>query len=119
MHGISRQAVNQNPPIKGTTSHAADIADTKSTGSWNPDMYGVDMTKAGAQEYYDSLMELCASWNVDFIKVDDLSRPYHQLEVEAIRKALDQSGRPLVFSTSPSETPLHYDDALEHCSHHH
>jgi alpha-galactosidase len=106
MRGIPRQAVKQNTPIKGTSFRAADIADTKSTCTWNPDMYGVDMTKPGAQEYYNSIMELVASWGVDFIKVDDLSRPYHQPEIEAIRKAIDKTGRKIVFSTSPGETPL-------------
>ncbi|HXS68758.1 MAG TPA: glycoside hydrolase family 27 protein, partial [Candidatus Polarisedimenticolia bacterium] len=86
--------------------HASDIADTNSICRWNTDMYGVDMKKPGAQDYYDSLMELVASWDVDFIKVDDLSRPYHQAEIEAIRKAIDKTGRPIVFSTSPGETPL-------------
>jgi hypothetical protein len=51
-------------------------------------------------------MELVASWGVDFIKVDDLSRPDHQAEVEAIRKAIAKTGRKIVFSTSPGETPL-------------
>lgn len=106
MRGIPRQAVKQNTPIKGTTARAADIADVRSTCGWNPDMYGVDMSKPGAQEYYNSIMELVASWGVDFIKVDDLSRPYHQPEVEAIRKAIDKTGRKIVFSTSPGETPL-------------
>src|SRR5665647_2578343 len=106
MRGIPRQAVKQNTPIKGTSARAADIADVKSTCGWNPDMYGVDMTKPGAQEYYNSLMALVASWGVDFIKVDDLSRPYHQPEVEAIRKAIAKTGRKIVFSTSPGETPL-------------
>lgn len=106
MRGIPRQAVKLNTPIKGTTARAADIADVTSTCSWNPDMYGVDMSKPGAQEYYNSLMELVASWGVDFIKVDDLSRPYHQAEVEAIRKAIERTGRRIVFSTSPGETPL-------------
>ena len=106
MRGISRQAVEQNTPIKGTTARAADIVDRKSTCSWNPDMYGVDMSKPGAQEYYDSLMELNASWGVDFVKIDDLSRPYHQAEIEAIRKAIDKTGRKMVFSTSPGETPV-------------
>jgi hypothetical protein len=43
---------------------------------------------------------------VDFIKVDDLSQPYHQEEIELIRHAIDQTGRPIVFSTSPGETPF-------------
>jgi len=106
MRGISRQAVRRNTPIKGSSARAADIADMKSVCEWNPDMYGVDMSKPGAREYYDSLMELVASWGVDFIKVDDLSRPYHRAEIEAIRKAIDKTGRPIVFSTSPGETPL-------------
>ena len=106
MRGISRQAVQQNTPLQGTTYHAADIADTTSQCPWNPDMFGVDMTKPGAQAYYDSLLEQVAAWGVDFIKVDDLSRPYHQAEVEAIRKAIDKTGRPIVFSTSPGETPV-------------
>lgn len=106
MRGIPRQAVKQNTAIKGTTARAADIADVTSTCGWNPDMYGVDMSKPGAQEYYNSIMELVASWGVDFIKVDDLSRPYHQAEVEAIRKAIEKTGRRIVFSTSPGETPL-------------
>ncbi|KAH0534180.1 hypothetical protein FGG08_007227 [Glutinoglossum americanum] len=106
MRGIPRQAVTRNTPIKGTKLHAADIADTHSTCPWNPDMYGVDMTKPGAQEYYDSLYAMFASWGVDFVKVDDLSRPYHQAEIEAIRRAIDKTRRPIILSTSPGETPV-------------
>ena len=47
-------------------------------------MCGVDMSREGAQAYYDSLFELYASWGVDFIKVDDIARPYHKAEVEAM-----------------------------------
>ncbi len=106
LRGIPRQAVKQNTKIFGTEFHAADIADTKSICPWNGDMYGVDMTKPGAQEYYDSVIALMASWDLDFIKVDDLSRPYHQPEIEALRKAIDKTGRPIVFSTSPGATPV-------------
>jgi alpha-galactosidase len=108
MRGIPRQAVKRNTPLLGTHLRAADIADINSTCSWNPDMYGVDMARPGAQAYYDSLMQQLADWGVDFVKVDDLSRPYDQnrAEIEAIRKAIDKTGRPIVFSTSPGETPL-------------
>lgn len=106
MRGIPRQAVAAQTPIKGTSYTAADIADTNSTCPWNGDMYGVDLTKPGAQEYYNSVFDLFASWGLDFVKVDDLSRPYHTAEIEAIRKAIDQTGRPMVFSTSPGATPL-------------
>jgi hypothetical protein len=109
MRGISRQAVRENTLIKGTPYHAADIADTNSTCKWNPDMYGVDITKPGGQEYYDSIFEMLATWSVDFVKVDDISRPYDATqkgEIAAIRKAIDKSGRPMIFSLSPGETPL-------------
>lgn len=106
MRGIPRQAVAQNTSVKGTRFGAVDIADKTSTCSWNTDMYGVDMSKPGAQEYYDSVFELFAQWGVDFVKVDDISRPYHRAEVEAIRKAIDRTRRPMVLSLSPGETPL-------------
>jgi alpha-galactosidase len=106
LRGIPRQAVHDNTPILNTSYHAADIADTNDICQWSPDMYGVDMTKPGAQEYYDSVFQLLASWEIDLIKVDDLSRPYHTAEIEAIRKAIDKTGRPIVFSTSPGATPL-------------
>jgi alpha-galactosidase len=69
-------------------------------------MYGVDMSKPGAQEYYNSVFALLASWDLDYVKVDDLSRPYHKAEIEAIRKAIDKTGRPIVLSTSPGATPV-------------
>jgi hypothetical protein len=69
-------------------------------------MYGVDMSKAGAQEYYNSVFDQFAGWGLDFVKVDDLSSPYHTAEIESIRKAIDQSGGKIVFSTSPGATPL-------------
>lgn len=106
MRGIPRQAVQENTPIFGTSYHAADIADMNSTCRWNGDMYGVDMTKPGAQEYYNSRIKQYADWGVDLIKVDDLSAPYHGPEIEAIRKAIDLAGRPIVFSTSPGATPI-------------
>jgi alpha-galactosidase len=106
MRGIPRQAVDANLPVLGTPYRAADIADKSSTCPWNPDMYGVDMAKPGAQAYYDSVFAQAAKWGIDFVKVDDLSRPYHRAEVEAIRRAIDKTGRRIVFSTSPGETPL-------------
>jgi DUF1680 family protein len=108
MRGIPRLAVERNLPVKGTAVRAADVADRASTCPWNPDMYGVDMDRPGAQAYYDSVFELIASWGVDFVKVDDISRPYHEhaREIEAIRRAIDRTGRPIVLSLSPGETAL-------------
>jgi len=117
MRGIPRQAVAANTPVKGTPYHAADIANPRSVCEWNTDMYGVDMTKPGAQAYYDSVFALFAEWGVDFVKVDDMSRPYpaNQAEVEAVRTAIDHAGRPMVLSLSPGETAL---SAAEHVQGH-
>jgi alpha-galactosidase len=106
LRGIPRQAVDANTPILGSSARAADAADKSSTCVWNSDMYGVDMSKPAGQEYYDSIFSQFADWGVDFVKVDDLSRPYHEQEIHGIRKAIDRSGRAMVFSTSPGATPL-------------
>ncbi|KQR84959.1 glycoside hydrolase family 27 protein [Sphingomonas sp. Leaf343] len=108
MRGIPRLAVKRNLPVLGTKYHAADIADTSSICSWNPDMYGVDMRKPGAQAYYDSVFALYASWGVDFVKMDDMSRPYdaHAPEIEGAHIAIVNSRRPMMLSLSPGETPV-------------
>ena len=117
MRGIPRQAVEKNLAIKGTTYHAQDIANCKDICPWNPDMYGVDMSKPGAQDYYNSVFDLIASWGVDYVKVDDFSRPYfeHQKEIEAVRIAIDRTGRPIVLSCSPGATIL---EAAAHVQQH-
>ena len=106
LRGIPRQAVERNTPVKGAPERAADIADQNSLCAWNGDMYGVDIAKAGAQAYYDSVFALFAEWDIDFVKVDDIAQPYHQAEIEAIRRAIDRAGRPIMLSLSPGETPL-------------
>ncbi len=106
MRGIPKLAVEKNTPILGTKYTAREIYNTEVLCTWLHDMYSVDRSKPGAQAYYNSLFKLYASWGVDFVKVDDLSRPYHKAEIEMIRKAIDKCGRPIVFSTSPGETPI-------------
>ncbi|GHV03437.1 alpha-galactosidase [Spirochaetia bacterium] len=109
MRGIPRQAVHSRTKIKGASVTAAEIANPFSISRWNPDMYGVDASKPGAQEYYNSLFELYASWGVDYVKVDDICNtnmfphnPYSgRAEIELIRHAIDKAGRPMVLSLSP------------------
>ncbi len=115
MRGIPRAAVKNNTPIFGTKYKASEIANKEDSCIWNESMWGIDATKKGAQEYYNSLLNLYASWEVDFIKVDDIAAPvYHKSEIELIRKAIDQCGRKIVLSLSPGETLLgsakHVDD---------
>lgn len=120
MRGIPRQAVHTATPVKGTDRTARDIAHNFSLCSWNTDMYGVNPDAAGAQEYYDSLFDLYASWGVDYVKVDDICvtefkphDPYYgKREIEMIRRAIDKCGRPMVLSLSPGPALLDQADHL-------
>jgi alpha-galactosidase len=108
MRGIPRQAVWAKTPVRGAAAGiTADmIADTNSTCPWMNHMYGLNMRAAGTQEYLNSLLDLYASWGVDFIKVDDIARPYSAAEIEGYRHAIGQCGRAVVLSLSPGETPF-------------
>lgn len=107
MRGIPRQAYYENRPILGTQLTARIIGEPWDFCPWLNNMFGIDASKPGAQQYYDSVFKLYASWGVDFVKADDILYPiYHKNEVELIRKALDKCGRPMVLSLSPGEAPL-------------
>jgi alpha-galactosidase len=108
MRGVPRLAADRNLPIFGTRHRCGEIADRVNICPWNADMYGIDMGKPGAQAYYDSVIALYASWGIDFLKADDMSRPYfrNEPEIHAVRRALNRAGRPILLSLSPGETPL-------------
>jgi hypothetical protein len=103
MRGIPRVAVERNLPIFGTTARAADIADRVNVCTWSGVKWGVDMSKPGAQEYYDSVLALAAEWGADFLKWDDMSAPYRTAEIEAACKAIQKCGRPMILSLSPGD----------------
>ena len=107
MRGIPRQAADENTTIKGTEFRARDIIEERAVCYWNNAMFGIDHNKPGAQEYYNSLFELYAEWGVDFIKADDMMTPfYHKGEIEMMRKAIDQCGRPIALSLSCGKAPI-------------
>jgi hypothetical protein len=101
MRRIPQKAVKANLPVLGGKARAADIADVHSVCPWNDDMYGVDMGRPGAQDYYDSIVKMYADWGVDFIKADDIARPTHRDEIAALHRAIQKSGRSIVLSLSP------------------
>ncbi|MEM6332861.1 MAG: alpha-galactosidase [Planctomycetota bacterium] len=116
MRGVPRQAVaDACPVLGGEGATARDIAMPEATCNWLDQMVGVDVDHPAGQAYYDSVIALYASWGVDFIKADDLSSNVHigyaQREIEAIRHAIDKTGRPIVLSLSPGPAPL---DRAEH-----
>ena len=101
MRGIPRKAYELNLPIEGTAYTARDVAitDPQLNCRWCTYCYGVDMTHPGAQAWYNGLIRHIAELGVDFIKYDDIV-PY-PAEVEAVAKAIQACGRPIVLSLSP------------------
>jgi len=115
LRGINRRAVEQNLPVEGTKYRMKDIVDIKSICPWAIAPwwnYGVDMTKPGAQEYYDGLVKKYADMGVDFIKFDDIVP--NPDEVEAVVKAIKKCGHPIVLSLSPgNEINVEHSDAYK------
>jgi len=100
MRGIPWQAVEQNTPVKSTSYRAKDITNYTDSCRWYHGMVGIDMTKPGAQEYYNSILELYKEWGVDYIKADDMLNPYRSKEIEGVSNAIKNAGRPVVLSLS-------------------
>ncbi|HEX9934529.1 MAG TPA: glycoside hydrolase family 27 protein [bacterium] len=113
VRGIPRQATLQNTPIHKSRYRARDVADTTRLCAWLDDMVGLDTAKPGAQDYYDSILSLYARWGADFIKADDMSSPYHTGEIEALHRAIQKCGRPIVLSLSPGPAPFDRADHLK------
>ena len=121
MRGIPRIAAHNHMKIYGSKATANEIADPSSICRWNPDMYGVRYGVEGAQEYYNSILNLYASWGVDYIKCDDICNtnayphaPYSgEKEIEMLHEAIQNSGREIVLSLSPGpaliEKAWHYE----------
>ena len=107
--GIGGQIVSANLPIFGTQYHAQDIVVQPLTNG-NGFGFGdkIDFTKPGAQEYINSIVNLYASWGIDYIKLDSVTPgSYHDdlsinniPDVLAYSKAIGQSGRPIWLTIS-------------------
>ena len=118
MRGVPKAVVGSSYKLKGSesTPWSSVYANTTPACTWLKDNLTVQNNEYG-QLYYNSLMDLYAEWGVDFIKVDDLSRPFYTDEIRMIRKAIDQCGRPIVLSLSPGKTQYVYaDDCLENAN---
>jgi alpha-galactosidase len=93
IRGVPQKAVALHQPIEGTPYTADQIADLADESMRSN--YGIDTAKPGAQEYYDSVVKLYASWGVDFLKADDMVK---REEIEALVRALERHGRSLDLS---------------------
>jgi alpha-galactosidase len=100
LRGIPWEAADKNLSIKGTGYKAAAIAQPGKGCDWYDGFYGVDMSKPGAQEYYNSVFKLFAEWGLDFVKADDM---INTAEIEGMSKAARSSGRDIVLSVVPDD----------------
>ena len=118
MRGIPRIAAHSHSRLWNTDVTADRIANPYSICEWNPDMYGVNPRMPGAQEYYDSLIELYAEWGVDLIKCDDIGDPSDELareEAELIHSAVTRSPREMILSFSGPADTNNYDFYRMNC----
>ncbi|MDE7166965.1 MAG: NPCBM/NEW2 domain-containing protein [Bacteroidaceae bacterium] len=109
MRGVPKSVVGSNYKLKGGEGRPwTEVYNgTASPCTWLKDNLLVRNNEAG-QLYYNSIMDLYAEWGVDFLKIDDLSRPFYTDEIHMIRRAIDQTGRPMVLSLSPGKTQYQY-----------
>lgn len=118
MRGIPRQAVWYNTKVMNANGATAkDIVDTTSVCPWLNNMWGVNMNKPGAQEWYNSILKQYADWGVDYIKLDDTDLnekyPYRKEEVTAFHKAIQASKAPITLSLSLNMKYENRDHAAE------
>ena len=118
MRGVPKSVVGSSYKLKGSeqTAWSQVYSSTTPACTWLKDNLTVQNNEYG-QLYYNSIMDLYAQWGVDFLKIDDLSRPFYTDEIRMIRRAIDQTGRPMVLSLSPGKTQLQYaQDCLDNAN---
>ena len=105
--GIQHSQWDANPPIYGTKYHIRDIVAqpigaANAFGEWHNK---IDFSKPGAQEYIDSVINLWASWGIEYLKMDGVG-PGSDSDVDsrdniaAYSKAIKKCGRPIWFELS-------------------
>ncbi len=118
MRGIPVQAVEGNMPLLKSTQRASRIALPDRHCRWCPDRVGVDVSQPGGRAYYDSLIELYAEWDVDFIRADDFLSPYYAAEIEALSSAIRRIKPDIVLSLSPGSKLHESPEQAEHVKKH-
>jgi alpha-galactosidase len=117
MRGIPWNAVKADLPVYGSEYSAGDIADPDNRCEWTHVMYGINMNHQGGAAYYNSIVDLYAEWGVDYIKADDMSRPYRAEEIRGLSEALAAQPRDIVLSLSPGAAPLSAAEDLQQRAH--
>jgi hypothetical protein len=116
IRGAHIDAVTQKLKVKGTNYTIDQLIDTHSfpgagdgitSGKnmsclWAAEWLGVNSSHPAAQAYYDSRVELLASYGVDFVKADCfMCQPCYTDEILMFSKAVAKVDREIVLSYSP------------------
>ena len=102
MRGVPHKAVDNRMPILGTGGITANMIvnnDPEDHCPWGDMNIGIDLSKPGGQEYYDSVIKQMAEWGVDFIKYDDIEG--NPGEMAAVYQAIDKVDYEITLSFSP------------------
>jgi hypothetical protein len=104
--GLAPAVYNANDPIAGTSCTTQQIAvqPLTWTNGWD-NAYEIDYSNPCAQAYINSIVDKFASWGVDMIKVDGITRS-NVPDVQAYSQAIDQSGRQMWLTASAWPVPL-------------
>ncbi|XP_054817768.1 alpha-galactosidase-like [Prosopis cineraria] len=110
--GIHKLAVDRNKQIldtktggayqeNGRVLHANDIL-TGTACSYSPNFLVVDSTSNGGKAFLRSVYEQCASWGVDFVKLDCVFGDHLNMgEIRTVSEILQGLNRKIIFSVSP------------------
>jgi alpha-galactosidase len=106
--GIPTSVVSANDPVYGTKYHARDIITSGAGNTLGSGYDKIDYSKPGAQAYVSSIVNMFASWGVDYVKLDFVGPGGGNVaadnvpDVEAWNKAITASGRSIVLELSNS-----------------
>lgn len=104
--GIQPKLYGANPVIAGTNVHLQDVTDKSLPGSTLKGTYKLDMSKAAARAYINSIVAQFGQWKVDFVKLDFVGPGGGNLpadnreEVRQWHLAIVRSGRPIWLELS-------------------
>ncbi|WP_338703376.1 glycoside hydrolase family 27 protein [Streptomyces sp. Q6] len=110
--GLEKEVYDKDAPILGTDCTAQDIAvkpltpTNKWGGSWK-----IDYANPCAQDYIDSIVARLASWGVDFIKIDGVTKDNVE-DIKAWSTAIDHSGRGMWLTASAWPVDIEAADGL-------
>ena len=121
--GIAREVVLSNPLISGSTRYVKDIlvvpnapgnAFAASDSTTTLSNFGIDFSTSAAQLYVESIVNLFASWGVDYIRLDGVTPGSgvltvdNQQEIQAWAEAISKSGRPMWLTVSTGVELSHF-----------